>query len=272
MTIKTLRDCEVELRKIVDRVDNLTGGRTGQGTTTTRTIVQQTELPSSLRTLLAELDIVEDGKLMVHQAYHRFDQDVDMKKAFVRDRVSNVESEMELVFNSATPDLSFYWQTDQILQIIGGATPLITPFYDLVADQDNVINIGSAVKAFKEAWINILNAVTLNADDLILADDLDVNGTTTLIGLTASLPLKLNASKEIISAAINLASSEITGVLAVGNGGTGLAGTGITGALTVNVTTNTINYKDHGGANASMVVVTGVTLTANAFTSGIRTT
>lgn len=41
---------------------------------------------------------------------------------------------------------------------------------------------------------------------------------------TASLPLKLDASKIITSAAINLASSEVTGVLPVANGGTGATG------------------------------------------------
>lgn len=47
--------------------------------------------------------------------------------------------------------------------------------------------------------------------------------------LTASLPLKLDASKNITSAAINISGSEITGTLPVANGGTGITslGTGI---------------------------------------------
>lgn len=48
---------------------------------------------------------------------------------------------------------------------------------------------------------------------------------------------------------------------------------GITGALTLGLTTQVIQYKDWTGANAGPVtVVTGVTLTVNAFTGGIRTT
>ena len=39
-------------------------------------------------------------------------------------------------------------------------------------------------------------------------------------GLTASLLVKTNANKDLVSGAINLA-SEVTGILPVGNGGTG---------------------------------------------------
>lgn len=88
--------------------------------------------------------------------------------------------------------------------------------------------------------------------------------------LTASRPLKLNASKEIISDKIDLASSDdITGVLGTSNGGTG---GGVTGVISLTVHTATIQYKDWGGSNASITVVDGVSLTGNAFTNGVRTT
>jgi hypothetical protein len=51
--------------------------------------------------------------------------------------------------------------------------------------------------------------------------DKTISGTTNLSTLTGSLPLKLSISKDIISQAINLASTEVTGVLPPANGGTG---------------------------------------------------
>src|ERR1051325_5584277 len=48
-------------------------------------------------------------------------------------------------------------------------------------------------------------------------------GAVNIAGLTASLPVKTNASKDLISGAINLASAEVTGTLAIANGGTNSA-------------------------------------------------
>lgn len=48
-----------------------------------------------------------------------------------------------------------------------------------------------------------------------------IPSTVRLSGLTASLPVKTDASKNLTAAAINLASAEVTGVLPVANGGSG---------------------------------------------------
>lgn len=220
MTIKTVKDAELAIRKIQDTLDNLSGGRSGVGGRNT-TIIQKQELPSSLRILLAELDIVEDGAMLVHQAYHRFDKDVDMLKAYVRDQVINADSEMAFVFNSATPDVSVYWQNNILMQFIGGASSKIVQYVDVHPEQDDITNFGTATERYKEGWINILNSVTGNFDDVVVSDTLDVNGVVTFLNLTASLPVKTNGVKELISAAIDLASAEVTGILAVANGGTG---------------------------------------------------
>jgi len=52
---------------------------------------------------------------------------------------------------------------------------------------------------------------------------LEVSGNVRITGLTASLPVKTNASKDLISGAINLASSEVSGILPTVSGGTGLS-------------------------------------------------
>lgn len=52
-------------------------------------------------------------------------------------------------------------------------------------------------------------------------------GVVNVPNLTVSLPVKTDASKNLVSGAINLASSEVTGVLPVANGGTG-TGTALT--------------------------------------------
>ena len=109
-------------------------------------------------------------------------------------------------------------------------------------------------------------------------------------GLTASRPLKLNSSKTVTSVTIDLSSSDdISSVLTVANGGTGLStisanqvmlgnGTsaiitkvGVDGSLVLTLSTSTLNYKDHAGTNQSMTVVNDVTLTSNYFDKGVRT-
>lgn len=47
---------------------------------------------------------------------------------------------------------------------------------------------------------------------------------------------------------------------------------GVNGALVLNLTTQVIQYKDWASVNQSITVVTNVTLTANNFTGGLRTT
>lgn len=67
----------------------------------------------------------------------------------------------------------------------------------------------------------------------------EAHGEMYLNALTASLPLKLDASKKMISQAINLSGAEVTGTLAIANGGTGNGST---------VTANTVFAGPSTGA------------------------
>ena len=61
------------------------------------------------------------------------------------------------------------------------------------------------------------------ASGVTLIPQHEKHGTLNLPSLTASLPLKLDANKSATAAAINLASTEVTGTLPTGKGGTGTA-------------------------------------------------
>jgi len=72
-----------------------------------------------------------------------------------------------------------------------------------------------------------------------------------LSSLTASLPLKLDATKNITAAAINLSGSEVTSTLGIGNGGTGAT----TQQAAINALTGTQTnayYLRSNGTNASL--------------------
>lgn len=64
------------------------------------------------------------------------------------------------------------------------------------------------------------NPGVLTAGTQTIGGNKTLSGTTNLSALTASLPLKLDASKNITSAAIGLASTDVSGVLSIANGGT----------------------------------------------------
>ena len=72
-----------------------------------------------------------------------------------------------------------------------------------------------------------------------------------LSSLSASLPLKLDASKNVTAAAINLSGSEVTSTLAIGNGGTGAT----TQQAAINALTGTQTnayYLRSNGTNTSL--------------------
>jgi hypothetical protein len=133
---------------------------------------------------------------------------------------------------------------------------------------DNSVDIGTTALAFKHGYLYALRVK----------------------GLTASLPLKLDSNKDLLSEKIKLAnaSGEVQGILDETNGGTGTSTAGINGAITLgttpgaqsvttgaqssatgsqSLTTTTLQYKDWAGSNQSLTVVTGVTLQTTVVTS-----
>lgn len=178
----------------------------------------------------------------------------------------------------------------------------------------NVVDLGSAAKRWKNVYTNDWSLTThfipvvSNASDIGSVSYKVANGHITnlytytslyLQNRTASLPVKTDASKILVTAAINLASStEVTGTLPVGKGGTGktthttnavLLGNGtsalssVTGLSTyaannlvtgITYTTDVINYKDHAGTNQTKTFLTSVTISSSlnlGFTKGVLT-
>ena len=84
-----------------------------------------------------------------------------------------------------------------------------------------------------------------------------LSGTTNLSILTASLPLQLDVSKNIISSAINIASSQITGILPIANGGTNSSTALVNGTLMISSGGQIIE-----GTSSSTPTFTSETLTA----------
>ncbi|PIY80757.1 MAG: hypothetical protein COY80_01275, partial [Candidatus Pacebacteria bacterium CG_4_10_14_0_8_um_filter_42_14] len=106
---------------------------------------------------------------------------------------------------------------------------------------------------------NDAGSVNLGASALTVANAGNVTVGNNLIvsGLTASLPVKTNASKQLISGAINLASAEVTGTLGPTNGGTGQS-TYATGDLLYASAANTLAKRAIGSTNQVLTVVGGV--------------
>lgn len=90
-----------------------------------------------------------------------------------------------------------------------------------------------------------------------------------LTSLTASLPLQLDASKNIISAAIDLTTAEVTGTLPVLKGGTGV--TTSTGTINV-VLSNSPTLVSPALGTPTALVGTNITGTASGLTAGNVTT
>lgn len=90
------------------------------------------------------------------------------------------------------------------------------------------------------------------------SDEVTIGGNLIVTGLTASLPVKTNASKQLVSAAIDLASAtEVTGVLDEPNGGTNQS-TYTTGDLLYASGANTLTKRGIGSSGDILTVVGGV--------------
>ena len=131
--------------------------------------------------------------------------------------------------DASPPNLSFYKSR--------------TTSYPLTGDSILILNSGSRKEDTdaEAATISMLSVATENHSATALGKEVRLyttaNTTTTstqrmtikqdgvvnIANLTASLPVKTNASKDLVSAAIDLTGSEVTGVLPVAKGGTGSA-------------------------------------------------
>lgn len=92
---------------------------------------------------------------------------------------------------------------------------------------------------------NLANTVRLTIDQ---------NGNLNVPILTASLPVQTDASKNLISSAINLASGQVSGILPLANGGTNKNNTASNGAVA---------YSDASGITLSAVGAAGQVLQSN---------
>lgn len=237
MVIKTLRDAEVQIRKLIDDLAKV--NRQSQTSVTVQTVGNPTvvaaELPSAVRILLAELDIVEDGQRMVHQALHDFRANITVPEITIRDTSRWGDGTYQLYYNAGDDSMNISRGVDILLNIIGAPTNEAYHDFTLYPYQDNTWDLGRTTETYKEGWINVINSVTVNCTDLIAGDEVsgttvsctnvvatgDVEGSTiTSTSVTASLPAKFNASKELISGNIALG-SEVSGTLPIANGGTG---------------------------------------------------
>lgn len=103
-----------------------------------------------------------------------------------------------------------------------------------------------------------------------IAGNKTLSGTTNLSALTASLPLKLDASKNITSAAISLSGSEVTNTLPETKGGTNQS-TYTTGDILYASGANTLSKLAVGSANQVLTVSGGVPTWQNAAGSSSTT-
>lgn len=111
------------------------------------------------------------------------------------------------------------------------------PFYSVAGSS----NVASA-----------LSGVTTNGTNGLTATGTMTAGTFNGTGLTASLPVQTDGSKNLTSAAITLSGSQVTGLLPVANGGTGTASPGLIAGTNITSITGawpnqTINASAAGG-------------------------
>jgi len=127
--------------------------------------------------------------------------------------------------------INFIGTLDAQVKSANGATQLGNILYLQTADATNAGLVGTAAQTFA-------GAKTFSSAPI-------------LSSLTASLPLKLDASKNVTSAAIDLSGSEVTSTLSIGNGGTGAT----TQQAAINALTGTQTnayYLRSNGTNASL--------------------
>lgn len=157
-------------------------------------------------------------------------------------------------------------------------------------DADGVDATFAVISATRSGADNTagLNFATRNAGSGFTALTLSPTGVANLPQLTASLPVKTNSSKDLVSAAIDLTSStEVTGALPINRGGTNsataLSGSSImvsNGTSVIQGSAGTATTLLHGNASgvptysaASLTAdVTGVLPTANGGTNKALTT
>jgi hypothetical protein len=132
-----------------------------------------------------------------------------------------------------------------------------------------VITTGAGVTLKAAADADVLSGILINPT---FDDDAHAGVVHYAANVTSAAPSRFNGNVGFGNNAAPGYAVDATGDANVSGVYRVAGAAGVTGSLVLNVTTNTINYKDHAGVNQSMVVVTGVTLTANAFTGGIRTT
>jgi len=126
------------------------------------------------------------------------------------------------------------------------------------------LSIPSAVILTGASSINSSSSMLAIGDSVTTTLTLGRAGQTTSLpatismpNLTASLPLQLNASNNVISAAINLASSQVTGTLPPANGGTGSTATLANGQLLIGNGTTTPAAANITGTTNQVIVTNG---------------
>jgi hypothetical protein len=124
-----------------------------------------------------------------------------------------------------------------VLPIANGGTNTSTPL------TNGKIMISSGGSIVEGTSSSIPTFTTVNTSGL------NISGTTNISSLTASKPLKLDSGKNIVSNAIDLSSSDVTGVLPVSHGGTG-------GSTLVNSVTGTSNQITASPTTGAVVLTT----------------
>lgn len=219
MVIRDFKDTLVEIRKLNQRLDSLSFSQPSNLAPYATTAyvddlvakLQASTGSSSRTSVVSELDTVADENRILHTLEHIFKKHVIFQDGATLTDIT--------VYNGS---YSWSWTVDSsgkmFLQEEQGQSVLefdnfgagVTTNKGYVGANleplvDNTYNFGSASKQWKK----------------IFAVDEELSGILKMTALTASLPVKTNASKQLSTGAINLASSEVTGILPVASGGSG---------------------------------------------------
>lgn len=149
-------------------------------------------------------------------------------------------------FNTASKDIDFQVQGDADANLIYGdagndrlgvGTNAPAGKFHVIAPSANQFRVGYNTTEYFNLSVASNSATTI--DVVGTAPSITTADTINLSALTASTPLKLDGSKNIISADIDL-TTDVTGTLPIANGGTGL--TSVSGTYTPTLT-NTTNIS-----------------------------